>query len=65
MPFHSTKTEQEAKELIVLHCILGLIGGKQEYCVRPTWEEGDIMSAMRTAAVAFGLEPYMDRFVSP
>lgn len=57
MPFHSTETEEEAEALIVLHCRLGIVGGKRRYVVRRDWEDDDILEAMRSAARQFGLLP--------
>ena len=53
MPFHSTKTLEEAMNLVVLYCRLGWDG---HYRILMDWSEQDILAAMTSARRTFNLE---------
>jgi hypothetical protein len=52
MPFHSTRTEEEALDLVFLHCRLDYEGN---YRIDKTWPGQDIMAAMASARRQFNL----------
>lgn len=54
MPFHSVKTEEEAKSLVIRYCRLGY--DMKNYLIRRDWREGDILAAMQSAKRQFQLE---------
>jgi predicted alpha/beta hydrolase len=62
MPFHSVGTEQEALDVIVLHCHLGHFAylkgvRRMEYRVTKDWADDDLPAALASARRQCGLPP--------
>jgi hypothetical protein len=55
VPFHSTRTIEEAEHVVVFHLHTGR--HDNEYRVRRDWPDGDILAAVASAARQCGLEP--------
>lgn len=53
IPFHSVDTEQEAKDLVVLHCAIN--HRNRAYYIRPTWADQDLPAALAEVRKQFGL----------